>query len=174
MRDMINKKGRWGVISLLVIISYLSFGVSACSSIDCPVQNTVYTVYELRGADEQKDTLRDTMFVFSRRNDGSDTLLFNAGIGLTSFALPIGYANPEDTLLFILVNRPDYIVADTVFIKKENIPHFESVDCSASFFHRLTDVRTTHNAIDALTIKKDFVDYDAQTAHFYIRFKNLR
>ena len=148
--------------------------VCACSSIDCPVQNTVYSVYQLQTEDERVDTLRDTLFVFSRRSDGNDTLFFNAGIGLTSFALPVGYANPEDTLEFILVNRPNYIVSDTVFIKKENIPHFESVDCSASFFHRLTAVRSSHNAIDTLTINNDFVDYDAQKAHFYIRFKSFR
>lgn len=156
-----------------VIVALLAtLMVYACSSIDCPVQNTIYTVYQLRTADERADTLRDTLFVFSRRADGSDTLLFNAGIGLVSFALPIGYANPEDTLEFVLVNRPDYIALDTVFVKKENIPHFESVDCSASFFHRITAVRSSHNVIDTLTINKDFVDYDAQTAHFYIRFKN--
>lgn len=158
-----------------VIVALLAVIVTcACSSIDCPVQNTVYTVYELRTADEQLDTLRDTMFIYSHRSDGSDTLLFNSGIGLTSFSLPISYAHPEDTLFFLLVNRPSYILLDTVLIKKDDIPHFESVDCSASFFHRLTAVRSTHYAIDDIAIHKDFVDYDAETAHFYIRFKSLR
>lgn len=170
---MRNEK-RWRVTGLSLVMSFLSLSFGACSSIDCPVQNTVYTVYELRTADAQADTLRDTMFVFSRRNNGSDTLLYNAGIGLTSFTLPIGYSNPEDTLFFILMSRPDYATLDTVLIKKENIPHFESVDCSASFFHRLTDVRSTHNAIEKIVINKDFVDYDATTAHFYISFKDRR
>jgi len=158
-----------------VIVALLAMLLTcACSSIDCPVQNTVYTAYELRTLDETTDTLRDTMFVYSRRLDGSDTLLYNAGIGITSFSLPIGYANPEDTLFFLLFSRPDYAALDTVLIKKENIPHFESVDCSASFFHRLMAVRSTHNAIDTIMIHKDFVDYDDQTAHFYIHFKNRR
>ena len=158
----------------VIVAMLVAMVLCACSSIDCPVQNTVYTVYELRTADENLDTLRDTMFVYSYRRDGADTLLFNAGIGLTSFSLPIGYSNPEDTLFFILMSRPDYIAADTVLIKKENIPHFESVDCSASFFHRLRAVRSTHHAIDTIAIHKDFVDYDATTAHFYISFKNRR
>ena len=145
----------------VIVAMLVAMVLCACSSIDCPVQNTVYTVYE------NLDTLRDTMFVYSYRRDGADTLLFNAGIGLTSFSLPIGYSNPEDTLFFILMSRPDYIAADTVLIKKENIPHFESVDCSASFFHRLRAVRS-------IAIHKDFVDYDATTAHFYISFKNRR
>ena len=158
-----------------VIVALLAVLLTcACSSIDCPVQNTVYTVYELRTLDEQPDTLRDTMYVYSCRRDGSDTILYNAGIGKTTFSLPIGYSNPEDTLFFLLFSRPDYAALDTVFIKKENIPHFESVDCSASFFHRLTAVRSSHNAIDTIVIHKDFVDYDATTSHLYISFKNRR
>ena len=158
-----------------VIVTLLAVLLTcACTSIDCPVQNTVYTVYELRTLDEQPDTLRDTIYVYSYRSDGSDTILYNAGIGKTTFSLPIGYSNPEDTLYFLLFNRPDFAAVDTVFIKKENIPHFESVDCSASFFHRLTAVRSTHNAIDTIVIHKNFVDYDATTAHFYISFKSRR
>lgn len=167
-------KRKWWLIGLAFVISYLSFGVSACSSIDCPVQNTVYTVYELTADGEQVDTLRDTMFVYTHRRDGSDTLIFNSGIGLTQFSLPISYSHPEDTLYFLLVNRPDFIALDTVFVKKQDIPHFESVDCSASFFHRLTAVRSTHAAIETIAIHKDFVDYDAETAHIYITFKDRR
>ena len=145
-----------------------------CSSIDCPVENAVYTVYELRTLDNQPDTLRDTLFVYSVRRDGTDTLLYNAATGKTTFSLPIGYSNPEDTLLFLMFSRPDYAELDTVLLKKDNIPHFESVDCSASFFHRLTAVRSSHNAIDTIVINKDFVDYDATTPHLYISFKNRR
>ena len=75
-----------------VIVALLAVLLTcACSSIDCPVQNTVYTVYELRTLDEQPDTLRDTMYVYSRRRDGSDTILYNAGIGKTTFSLPISW-----------------------------------------------------------------------------------
>lgn len=158
-----------------VVVACLSLLLAyACSSIDCPVQNTVYTVYKLTPNGEQVDTLRDTMYVFSHRYDGTDTLIFNAGIGLTTFSLPISYSHPEDSLFFLFVNRPDFIELDTVLIKKQDIPHFESVDCSASFFHRLTAVRSTHNVIDTIAINKDFVDYDAETPHIHISFKNRR
>lgn len=146
----------------------------ACSTIDCPVQNTVYTVYNLYTADAKVDTLRDTMYVFTHRTDGSDTLLYNAGIGITSFSLPISYSCPEDTLFFLMTNGNDYLSLDTVHLKKDDIPHFESVDCAATFFHKLTAVRSTHNAIDTIIINKSFVDYNAETAHFHIRFKSRR
>lgn len=174
---MMNKKGstanqRWLTNPLAFLLAVCALGgIGACSTIDCPVQNTVHAVYGLYSADEQLDTLRDTMYVVTRRKDGKDTLLFNAGIGLTTFQLPVSYSHPEDTLYFLFVNGPDYRLRDTVLIKKDDIPHFESVDCNASFFHRLTAVRTTHNAIDSLVITKNFVDYDAKTMHFHLYLK---
>jgi hypothetical protein len=161
-----------GVLMAAFLISHFPFLISSCSSIDCPVQNTVYSSYALYTADEQVDTLRDTMYVFSRRAAGKDTLLFNAGIGLTKFQLQISYSHPEDTLCFLMVNGSNYLAIDTVFVKKEDIPHFESVDCSASFFHRLTAVRSTHHAIDTIVISKNFVDYDATTPHFHLVLKH--
>ena len=146
--------------------------VSACSTIDCPVQNTVYTVYNLYTSDQRVDTLRDTMYVYTHRRDGSDTLLFNSGIGLTAFSLPISYSHPEDTIFFLTMKDRAVASVDTVFIKKEDIPHFESVDCSASFFHRLTAVRSTHYAIDSIVISKNFVDYDATSPHFHLYLKH--
>lgn len=163
---------KWWMISMSFVISYLSFSISACSSIDCPVQNSVRTVYQLYTADAQVDTLRDTLYVTSRRIDGTDTLLLNAGIGMTNFSLTVSYSSPEDTLHFLMTNGSDYKAFDTVYVKKENYPHFESVDCGTSFFHKLTAVRSTHNAIDTIVINKSNVDYDDQTAHFHIRFKS--
>ena len=144
--------------------------VVACSSIDCPVENTVTTVYTFQKPDLTADTLKDTMYVFSYRADRSDTLLYNSAIGATMFQLPIGYSNPEDTLYFLFVNG-DYMALDTVFIKKENYPHFESVDCSAAFFHELTGVRHTSHAFDSIVINKKAVDYDATTEHFHLYLK---
>lgn len=164
---------RW-LVTLALTVSQVSLLVTSCTSIDCPVKNTVYTVYNLYTADEAVDTLRDTLFVFTRRSNGSDTLLLNSGIGLTTFPLAISYSCPEDTLFFVFCYRPDYLSVDTVLIKKDDIPHFESVDCHASFFHRLTAVRSTHNAIDSITINKSFVDYDAETAHFHLYLKDRR
>jgi hypothetical protein len=53
-----------------------------------------------------------------------------------------------------------------VWVKKEDFPHFESVDCNASFFHRLTDVRHTRHYIDSIVISNPSVDYDQKTEHF--------
>ena len=73
----------------------------------------------------------------------------------------------QDILVFNVYNQTVSIF-DTVWVKKDDIPHFESVDCNASFFHRLTDVRYTHHFIDSIVIKNPSVDYEKTTIHFYV------
>lgn len=146
--------------------------IGACTSIDCPVQNTVYTVYNMMKADGTTDTLKfDTLSIISRRSDMTDTTLLNRATGITTFDLSISYTLQEDTLCFILLDTLGNTYRDTVYIKKENYPHFESVDCQAAFFHHLTDVRCTHHIIDSIVINHSTVNYDATNEHFHIYFK---
>jgi hypothetical protein len=156
---------------LLLVGITIMVTLGACTSIDCPVQNVVRTVYRLKKGGEVTDTLRDTTFIFTRRADGTDTLLLGNAIGLTIFSLPMGYGSAEDTLYFQFRNTA-YSMLDTVVIEKRNIPHFESVDCSVSFFHFIQGVRTTHHAIDSINIHDSSVNYDASTEHFYLYLKH--
>ena len=50
-------------------------------------------------------------------------------------------------------------------------PHFESVDCAVRYFHKITDVRSTHEAIDTIIINNSSVTYDSSVKHLYIHFK---
>lgn len=159
-------------------LSYLllSLLVTACSSIDCPVNSIVETIYEVYGSDGEKLSLSDTLTVTSARSDGTDTLLLNKLIGSSTFNLPISYSHPEDILIFHFdnANNDSLHVADTVWIKKDDIPHFESVDCNSTFFHTLTAVRYTQNYIDSIVIKNPSVTYDYQTVHFFLYPKSSR
>ena len=149
----------------------VGLGLMACSSIDCPVQNTVsvqYAVYDGQG----EATMDDTLWVFSKRSDGTDTLLLNRGVGISSFSLPVSYAHPEDVLIFFIADTAGVYTLDTLWMKKDDIPHFESVDCSAHFFHRITAVRSTHDGIDSVTIVNPLVDYDTFKTHLRIYFKS--
>ena len=146
----------------------------ACSSVDCPVDSTVATLYNVRNSDGTELTLSDTMTVITTRADGTDvnildSVLYNKGIGISSFSLPISYSHPEDVLVFQFDNsNNDLHIADTVWIKKIDYPHFESVDCNTTYFHTLTDVKFTRNYIDSIVIKNPSVTYDSQTVHFYL------
>lgn len=144
--------------------------ISACSSIDCPVKNTVRTYYCLKAPGAVADTLKDTLSVTSHRANGTDTLLLNQAIQVASFSLYMGYSNPEDTLFFRFFNGA-YVAIDTVWVKKDNYPHFESVDCNASFFHNITAVRSTQHAIDSIRINNPSVTYDSSPEHFHLYLK---
>lgn len=149
----------------------------ACSSIDCPFMNTVYTTYQLKQGEEQADTLRDTLSVWIHRFDATDSVVLNKAVNVTSFNLPMSYTNPEDSLFFCIVHKGSKesqvfsMILDTVVVRKTNIPHFESVDCSPKYFHEITDVNYTHNGINLIEIKNTSVTYEPKN-HFYIYFKH--
>ena len=149
------------------LLLFLVCGLTvSCSSIDCPVQNIVSVQYSIRNGSDEEMAITDSLTITSQRKDGADVIL-NRLIGLNAFSLPISYSHPEDVLQFTFVND-SVTVTDTVWIKKDDIPHFESVDCSAAFFHRLTGVRYTKKGIDSLVIKNTNVDYEVTTIHFYL------
>lgn len=151
---------KWlALIGAVVIVS--------CSSIDCPVNNVVATRYRFYNTAGDSLTLLDTLSVTSMRKDGTDTLILNQLSEKSSFSLPISYSHPEDVLVFEFKNK-EIIARDTVWVKKEDIPHFESVDCNATFFHTLTDVRCTTHLLDSIVIKNSSVTYDNTIVHFYV------
>lgn len=144
--------------------------ITACTSIDCPVENTVATLYKLQKADGSQDTLRDTLTVLTRLARGVDTVILNKSVETTSFQLPISYTNTADTFTFVRKGETTE-VADTVWIEKTNLPQFESVDCKLVYFHDVTSLRHTRNGIDSISVNKGRIDYDSNTANFHIYFK---
>ena len=157
---------------VLLLLSILF--LFACSSIDCPVKNTVAVYYDVKQYDDEgeliADTLKDTLWVWTQRSDGKDTLM-NRLVDKTRFSLPISYQHPEDVLIFAIRDTSLVITLDTVWLKKEDIPHFESVDCAAHYFHELTSVRCTHNGIDSLVLHTSSVTYDDAVTNLQIFFK---
>lgn len=144
--------------------------LTACSSVDCPVENIVATYYGIYGSDGEADTLTDTLTIYTTMANGEDSIVLNKGVDIASFSLPIGYTNEGDTFIFVRYN--DYVTAyDSVVITKDNVPHFESVDCQIAYFHNITGVYWTSGGIDSIVIETSFVDYDSSKEHFKIYFK---
>lgn len=161
----------------LLYILLLCVLMVACSSIDCPMNSSVRTRYSICNSDGSALKLGGYLTVVSKRFDGTDTTLYNGpdtilnkGTDISEFSLPISYSHHEDILLFFYTNlNGDSIYAqDTVWIEKEDIPHFESVDCNVNFFHQLLGVKHTKNFIDSLVINERSVTYDKTKVHFYL------
>ncbi len=145
----------------------------ACSSVDCPVQNTVSTKYHFYTSDGERGTLRDTLTVSTTRRDGRDSILLNRSVNTSEFTLPISYDSPEDTLVFRIHSGIEGapVFFDTVYVAKTNLPQFESAECHIAFFHEITEVRHTNHLIDSIAVNKRTVNYDSSTEHFHIYLK---
>ena len=148
-------------------------GLSACSSIDCPLNNRTYASFKLAG-DVTK--LVDTLTVSTPRNINNpeeDTVLINRLVDTDSLSLPMSYQRTEDIYIFTFVQKDTELkTIDTLWVSKENEPHFESVDCNPVMFHTIKDVRFTQRAIDDIKVNYNKVTYNDAKAHFLIYLKN--
>ena len=148
-------------------------GLSACSSIDCPLNNRTYASFKLAG-DVTK--LVDTLTVSTPRNIDNpveDTVLINRLVDTDSLSLPMSYQRTEDIYIFTFVQKDTELkTIDTLWVSKENKPHFESVDCNPVMFHTIKDVRFTQRAIDDIKVNYNKVTYNDAKAHFLIYLKN--
>ena len=145
--------------------------VGSCTSIDCPVENLVLAHYKFYASTGDSIICMDTLSVITRRMDNTnDTILYKL-TEKSSFLLPVSYSHPEDILVLDLWDGKVHVY-DTLWVKKEDIPHFESIDCNAKYFHRLTSVRNTTNSIDSVVIKNDYVDFNNTTVHVYVYKKS--
>jgi hypothetical protein len=95
----------------------------------------------------------------------------NRAVGLSSFTVPISYSGDEDVFFFLFNDTVGFYAIDTVSVRKTNRPHLESVDCNPSYFHTITNVRWTHNAIDSIAINNPNVNYDLSIEHFHLYLK---
>ena len=139
-----------------------------CTSLDCPLNNTVYTKYKLMGDNK---TLKDTLTISTKKIEGTDSVLINKDVNVDSFSLPMSYSLDEDVLFFEIHTLSKQVFKDTVTVSKENRSHFESVDCSPIMFHNITDVRYTTNKVEKVTINNSYVTYNDAQAHLIIYLK---
>ena len=156
----------------IVVLFFALIAFAACTSIDCPVENRVYTVYNMLKGNGSTDTLKvDTLTIKTTRADGTDTTLVNRSTGISAFDLNISYTQPEDVFYLTLLVTLGNEYKDTIRVLKDDYPHFESVDCQATYFHKLTAVSCTKHILDSVVINNSTVNYDARKEHFHIYFK---
>ena len=165
-----------GVLLAAFLMAHCSLLISSCSSIDCSAINYVGTYFSMLKPDGTKDTLyTDTLWVWTTRVDQKDTLLNRlSGAKDPSFVLQTGYTQPEDMYYTLLVDTLGNEWLDTICIQKENYPHFESVDCKASYFHKITGASVTHHAFDSIVINYPTVNYETTHTHIYLYRKTDR
>lgn len=150
----------------LLFILPVTLALAACSSTDCPLNNTVSLKANFYYAPTGTLTnVNDTLSVIAVGK--RDTTILNRYIKFNSITLPMSYAQAVDTLLFRFITNYGS-ATDSVFIAHTNEAHFVSLDCSTAFFHQIKSVSCTHRtpslnfptAIDSILIVNPSVSYD--------------
>lgn len=151
-----------------IMLVALTLANVACSSIDCPYNSKVEMKYKFVGG---VTTLTDTLTVTALLSNELDTLLLNRAVDIDSFYLPVSYVRTADVLRFRFADANNNVVFDTVTVEKQNVPHFESVDCRPSYFHNIIGVSSTTNYIESIEIANPNVTYGNNKANIYIHLK---
>ena len=142
-----------------------------CTEVECPLDNVVEmtcTVYDIESGKKVK--IYDTLTV---KIAGSDSTLYNRGVGFDEFAVPLGYTSSVDTLLCCLSNKAGQSAVDTIFVSHEKLPHFESVDCPVVVFHRISHVAWTSHSLSVMPLTIDSIAL-IQSKVAYEDIENLR
>ena len=156
---------------ILLVIALILTLFAGCTEVECPLDNVVEMTCTLYDAQTQKQVkITDTLTVMAT---GTDSILFNRGINLNQLKLPLGYTTVIDTLLYRFSNAKGQAAVDTVFVRHENLPHFESVDCPVVVFHHISQVRWTCHSLSVMPLTIDSVALIQPTVN-YEDTENLR
>lgn len=160
------------ILFVVIPILLAAMFMSACSNIDCPLENTVYATYNFYDSSTRaKVSVSDTITVTTA---GSDSILYNSGYNVSTIQLPMSYARNIDTLIVKIAGQETTVI-DTIFVMHTNEPHFESVDCGTAMFHVVKNVAWTANGIsgvsyiDSVVISNPKVNYnDTENFKIYV------
>lgn len=162
---------RTALAARLLALSLATVLLAACDSTSCPLNNTVYGTYGFYAIADGAETAVGVLDTLTVTAGGSDSVLVNRLQNGNKVELPMSYSCATDTLVFRFVNLDRQERRDTIWVNKENFPHYESPDCPVSFFHYITSVRCTRTLIDSVSIVNPNVDYNA-SENFKIYFRN--
>lgn len=163
------------ILLLLIFNAILLLNIHSCTEVECPIDSVVVMTCGIYDADSKgKYELRETLTVTPL---GKDTVLLNSATGVKDFVLPLRIVENCDTMLFHFTDEWGQNATDTLFISHENMPHFESVECPTTYFHKLTEVTFSNDRglssrikIDSVNIIRDLVDYnDVENIQVYLR-----
>ena len=161
------------LLYLLSIALCLNF--ASCSEVECPLDSVVVMTCGLYDADTKAELpLQQTLTI---KPVGKDTVLLNVARNIRDFILPLKMGETADTMLFYFTDEWDNSSTDTLVVNHENLPHFESVECPATIFHKLTSLAwmadkkgACNVAIDSVAIVRNLVDYnDVENIQIYLR-----
>ena len=146
-------------IALPIVILLAILSMTACSSEDCPINNTVQGKMAFYNSLGDAVSINAMLSMTVVRPQG-DSVILNKKMNATDVIFPLSYTNETDTFIYCYDLNGTLVTYDTLYISHTNTPTHVSVDCGTAMFHTITAASSTHTLIDTLIIKSPEVNYD--------------
>lgn len=134
---MMKKVRRLIMVALAGIVCTLS----GCDDTGCTLYNSTLCHISFYSELGLATVLEDTLTVYAV---GAETPVYNMGVNLYTLKVQLSYYKDIDTLLYEhwmgTADEPAPHQVDTLFIRKSDMPHFESPDCGVAMFHEIEEV----------------------------------
>lgn len=171
-------------LSFLAVVMLSVLLTTACSSIDCQLNGSVYCTYTLKNQYHEDMAFAVPLTITLCDTEKGDSIILNSATNVNSFDVPMSYNAYTDMIKLTLTvtdtitgtteegNDTTYYVTnpitDVIRISKTNEPYFESIDCAARYNHTIENVQSSNNFIDSLVINDVKVTNDASKENIYI------
>lgn len=94
------------------------------------------------------DTLVEKGYELTVETSRKLGVLINRKYGADGMQLPLAYLTEADTFYLYYGS----VLADTLWVKHQNLPFFSSMECGTVMHYRLQEVSSTHHLIDSVQI----------------------
>ena len=158
LRSLFAREGLWAAILMLFL--------SACDSINCPLNSKVAAIYSFYDSNGKAFTIGDTLTVTAV---GTNQVLVNKLVNQSKISLPVSYYAPCDTLVLRISDTDGLSATDTIWMEKVSTPHADDPSCPIHIWHKVTDIRYTDNIIDTIAIVNPDINYNGWE-NFHIHF----
>jgi hypothetical protein len=142
------------LLTALAVAAPAVLAMNSCSEIsDCSIEGRSMINCTLVTVDPVTDDVaRDTLESLTVTAIGTDSIIFNRGVAVSSLSLPLSYVSDTTTFVFHYDYPDNPAVSDTVSVIHTNTPFFESLDCGYSVKQAVVAVDHTTFRIDSIRI----------------------
>ena len=147
-----SKNGYLGILPALAASSALA-ALSACTSDECYENKNSLPLAGFYSSEEPLQAVNVDSLEIKGFDVPGDSVLHEGKGAISQSYLPFRIDQPSTTYIFRYA-KAQFVrigLADTITFRYEIIPYFVSSACGAVYNYRVTDIETTHYAIDSVT-----------------------
>lgn len=144
---------------LLLASAAMSIPTSCAEESDCSIAGrpmincTLYRMVEDQVANDTLDSLTVTAL-------GTDSILINNQKKVHTLMLPLRYSADSTVLIFHYAYRSNPSLSDTIYIKQDNTPYFESMDCGYSMRQSIRGIGHSEEELDSIYVSNKQANTD--------------